>query len=205
MVASNCWPLGKKQPEFTIEMVNMPIFGPTKEVPFPLFGIELKKGEDKKSFTAMVEDSAQEIVGKITDKEYLARKAARGIMPWLNRVLEELGIHHEEHKVPPEVLDMIEKKAAAKNAMAAAQLKKRKGIRASKVVPKKQKISMASPTSAASSISGSARASTNAVEVSAENSGWGPTEAVMEVEKIDALEDIGGQRVEGVDRPEPSA
>jgi hypothetical protein len=28
---------------------------------------------------------------------------------------------------------------------------------------------------------------------------------MMEVEKIDALEDIGGQRVEGVDRPEPSA
>jgi hypothetical protein len=83
MVVSNCWPLGKKQPEFTIEMVNVPIFGPTEEVPFPLFGIELKKGEDKKSFTAMVEDSAQEIVGKITDKEYLARKAARGIMPRL--------------------------------------------------------------------------------------------------------------------------
>jgi hypothetical protein len=100
---------------------------------------------------------------------------------------------------------MIEKKAAAKNATAAAQSKKRKGIRASKVVPKKQKISTASPTSTASSISGSARASTDAVEVSAENSGWGLTEDVMEVEKIDALEDIGGQRVEGVDRPEPSA
>jgi hypothetical protein len=37
----------------------------------------------------------QEIVGKITDKEYLARKATEGIMPWLNRVLEELDIHHE--------------------------------------------------------------------------------------------------------------
>jgi hypothetical protein len=56
MVASNCWPLGKKQPEFTIEMVNVPVFGPTEGVPFLRFGIELKEGEDKKSFTTMVED-----------------------------------------------------------------------------------------------------------------------------------------------------
>jgi hypothetical protein len=158
MVASNCWPLGKKHPEFTIKMVNVPVFGPAEGVPFPWFGIELKEGEDKKSFVTMVEDGAREIVGKITDKEYLARKAAGGTMPRLNRVLEELRIHHEEHKVPPEVLSMIKekkKKAAAKNAIAAAESKKRKGIGASKVVAKKQKIPMASPTSATSSVFGS--------------------------------------------------
>jgi hypothetical protein len=31
-------------------------------------------------------------------------------MPRLNRVLEELRIHHEEHSVPPEVLATIEEK-----------------------------------------------------------------------------------------------
>jgi hypothetical protein len=72
MVASNCWPLSKKQPEFTIEMVNVPVYGPVEGVPFPRFGIELKEGEDKKAFATMVEDGAREIVGKITDKEYLA-------------------------------------------------------------------------------------------------------------------------------------
>jgi hypothetical protein len=55
-------------------------------------------------------------------------------MPWLNRVLEELGIHHEEHEVPTKVLTTIEqkrKKVAAKNATAAVESKKRKGIGAS--------------------------------------------------------------------------
>jgi hypothetical protein len=55
MVASNCWPVGKGQPSFTIEMVNVPIYGPTDGVPFPRFEIELNKGEDPKEFTAIVE------------------------------------------------------------------------------------------------------------------------------------------------------
>jgi hypothetical protein len=118
-------------------MVNMPIFGPAKGVPFSRFGTELKEGEDNKSFMAMVEDGAWEIVGKIIDREYLAWKATGGTMPLLNRVLEELGIHLEEHKVPLEVLAMIEKKAAAKNATVAVESKKRKEIGASKVVAKK--------------------------------------------------------------------
>jgi hypothetical protein len=33
---------------------------------------DLVEGEDKMAFTAKVEDGAQEIVRKITDKEYLA-------------------------------------------------------------------------------------------------------------------------------------
>jgi hypothetical protein len=55
MVASNCWPLDKGQPSFTIEMVNVPIYGLAKRVPFPRFEIELREGEDKKAFAAMVE------------------------------------------------------------------------------------------------------------------------------------------------------
>jgi hypothetical protein len=70
-VASNCWSLGKKQAEFPIEMVNVPVYGPIEGVPFPRFGINFKEGEDKKAFATMVEDGAREIVGKITDKEYL--------------------------------------------------------------------------------------------------------------------------------------
>jgi hypothetical protein len=96
--------------------------------------------EDKKAFAAEVEEGARLIVGKIFDREYLAQKVAGGTMPWLNRVLEELGIHHEEHEVPTEVLTTIEqkrKKAAAKNAIAAVESKKRKGIGASQVVGKK--------------------------------------------------------------------
>jgi hypothetical protein len=53
-------------------MVNVPVYGPVDGVPFPWVGIEWKEGEDKKAFVAMVEDGAREIVGKISDKEYLA-------------------------------------------------------------------------------------------------------------------------------------
>jgi hypothetical protein len=35
MVASNCWPLGKRNPEFTIEMVNVPVFDLAEGVPLP--------------------------------------------------------------------------------------------------------------------------------------------------------------------------
>ena len=61
-------------------------------------------------------------------------------MPRLNRGFEELGIHHEEHKVPSKVLKSIEekaKKATAKNTTAVAELKKRKGPGGSKTISKK--------------------------------------------------------------------
>lgn len=35
MVVSNCWPLGKGQPSFTIEMVHVPVYGPIEGLPFP--------------------------------------------------------------------------------------------------------------------------------------------------------------------------
>jgi hypothetical protein len=56
------------------------------------------------------------------------------MMPRLNRVLEELGINHEEHEVSSEVLATIEEKkrrAAAKNATVTVETKKRKGVGAS--------------------------------------------------------------------------
>jgi hypothetical protein len=41
MVASNYGPLGKRNPEFTIEMVNVPIYVLVEGVPFPRFNHEL--------------------------------------------------------------------------------------------------------------------------------------------------------------------
>jgi hypothetical protein len=130
-------------------------------------------------------------------------------MPRLNRVLEQLRIHHEEHSIPPEVLATIEekKKAAAKNATAAAESKKRKGIGASKVVAKKQKTStvvVAFAMSIAFSASRSVRVSANAEEFSTENTSGGPIDIAAEAEKADATEDIGGQRAEDMDRSKPS-
>jgi hypothetical protein len=100
MVASNYWPLGKRNLEFRIEMVNVPVYGPAGGVPVPRFNRELPANEDKKAFAAEVEEGARLIVGKISDREYLARKVDGGSMPRLNRDLEELGIQHEEHVVP---------------------------------------------------------------------------------------------------------
>jgi hypothetical protein len=81
MVACNFWPLGKRNEEFTIEMVHVPVFGPAEGLPFPRFDRELPAGEDKKAFVAEVEEGARQIVGKMTDKEYLTRRAAEGTMP----------------------------------------------------------------------------------------------------------------------------
>lgn len=109
MVAVNYWPLGRRNPEFRIELVSLHIFGPAKGLPFPRFGLELKEGENPEDYVADVE-GAREIVGRIYDKEYLARKATEGTMPRLNRVFEEIGVRHKEHTVPLEVLASIEDK-----------------------------------------------------------------------------------------------
>ena len=54
-------------------------------VPFPCFGIAEETFED---FVAAVEQEAREIVGDITDKDFLARRAVAGTMPCLNCVFE---------------------------------------------------------------------------------------------------------------------
>ena len=58
-----------------------------------------------------MEQEAWGIVGDIFDKEFLTLRAIVGTMPRLNRVFEELGIHHEEQKVPTKVLKSLEDKA----------------------------------------------------------------------------------------------
>ena len=98
-------------------------------------------------FVAAMEQEAREIVGDITNKEFLVWRAVAGTMPWLNCVFEELGIHHTEHKVPAKVLKSMEDKArkdVAKNDTTTAKLKKRKGTGVAKAVSKKRKIDAAS-------------------------------------------------------------
>jgi len=84
MVAARFWPLGKSRPSFKVEMVNLPIYGEAGGVPFPRFGIELSEDETPEDFIAAVEQEAQGIVGDISDKEFLARRAIAGTMPQLN-------------------------------------------------------------------------------------------------------------------------
>jgi hypothetical protein len=110
----------------------------------------------------------------MSDKEYLARKSATSTMPWLNRVPKELGIHHEEYVVPPEVFASIEekkKKAAAKNATAAGESRKRKGQVGPKAVAKKLKTVGTFAAPVLSPTSSSAQASASAKEGSVEDTG----------------------------------
>lgn len=81
-------------------------------------------------YVATIEEGAHDILGEMSDKEYLAWRAIRGMMPRLKNVFEELRMHHEEHMVPTKVLKSLEdkaKKAAAKNTTVVAEAKKRKG------------------------------------------------------------------------------
>jgi hypothetical protein len=71
MVASNYWPLGRRNEEFTIEMVQVPIFGPSEGIPFPRFNRGLPEDETKESFLDRVKASACRIVGKFSVKEYV--------------------------------------------------------------------------------------------------------------------------------------
>ena len=130
----------------SIKMVNLPVFGEGVGVPFPRFGIKHSEAKTAEDFTTIVEQEAWEIVGEMFDKEYLARRAIAGTMSRLNCVFEELGIHHEEHKVPAKVLKSLEdkaKKAATKNNTAAPESKKRRGTSPAKAVSKKWKIDVA--------------------------------------------------------------
>ena len=44
------------------------------------------------SFVFEVEEATVGLVGKISEHEYMSRRAVAGTMPWLNQVFEELGI-----------------------------------------------------------------------------------------------------------------
>lgn len=54
MVAADYWPLGKWNPEFRMEYVKLPVFGPAEGLPFPRFGLELKEGESPRPSPLML-------------------------------------------------------------------------------------------------------------------------------------------------------
>jgi hypothetical protein len=139
------------------------VFGLAEGLPFPRFDRALPPDQDKDAFVLEIEEAARQIIGKMSDKEYLAQRSVSGMMPRLNRVLEEFGIHHEEYVVPPDVLATIEEKkmkATAKNATTAVESKKRKGMAGPKVLAKRMKTSAAVATPTVSAVS-SAQASTS--------------------------------------------
>jgi hypothetical protein len=123
-------------------------------------------------------------------------------MPWLNRVLEELGIHHEEYEIPPEVLASLEekKKNAAKNTTAAAKSKKRKGQMGPKALAKKLKVGSTSTAPRASPTSSSVQASASAREGSMEDTSGDHAASTTE-EVLETLADGGDG---GVDAREAS-
>ena len=124
--------MGKNNPAFQLEQVKVPVFGPEAGILFPRFGQSLGEGVTEDSFISEVEEAAIGLVGKISEREYMSRRAVFGIMPRLNRVFEELGIVYREREVPAEVIASIDKKkkkTSVKNAnvTAEAESKKRKG------------------------------------------------------------------------------
>ncbi|XP_066342308.1 uncharacterized protein [Miscanthus floridulus] len=122
---------------------------------FPRFGQSLGEGVTDHSFISEVEEAAIGLVGKISEREYMSRRAVAGIMPWLNRVFEELGIVYREREVPTEVIASIDKKkkkkTSAKNVTAEAESKKRKGAAVAQAPAKKKKSSALVIAPAASS------------------------------------------------------
>ncbi|XP_021321605.1 uncharacterized abhydrolase domain-containing protein DDB_G0269086-like [Sorghum bicolor] len=163
MVAADYWPLGRRTDEFTIEMVQVPVFGPPEGLPFPRFGAGIPEDETKESFLDRVEVSARRIVGKISEKEYLQRRSALGTMPRFNRVFEELGIEYEDYVIPPDVLLGLEKKKDSSKAVALAESKKRKGGGAVKRLAKKRRAEVVLETPVESSSARSSGAESNSV------------------------------------------
>jgi hypothetical protein len=128
MVATNYWPLGRRMPAMIIEMVHLSVFSEGVGVPFPRFGFQWKEDRVAEKFVKSVEAGVREILGEMSDKEYLARRAIAGTMPRLNRVFEEFEIHHDEHDVPAKVHKSLEDKAKkATNKNTPLQLRQRKG------------------------------------------------------------------------------
>lgn len=142
MVAAKYCPLAKDRPPIRIENVLLPIFGEAVGVPFPRVDLKLVEGQTTMEFVSMIELMACEIIGDISLREYTARRAEASNMPRLNRVFEELGVHHAEHNVPPKVLhDYADKlkKEASKNATAATESKKRRQTNPVVKVPRKKR------------------------------------------------------------------
>ncbi|XP_021315213.1 uncharacterized abhydrolase domain-containing protein DDB_G0269086-like [Sorghum bicolor] len=209
MVAADYWLLGRRTDEFTIEMVQVPVFGPPEGLPFPRFGAGIPEDETKESFLDRVEVSARRIVGKISEKEYLQRRSALGTMPRFNRVFEELGIEYEDYVIPPDVLLGLEKKKDSSKAVALAESKKRKGGGAVKQLAKKRRAEVVLETPVESSSARSSGAESNSVAsapAGAAAAGGAPeVEASRAVSSVRApFASLLGEESSDAEAPEPS-
>jgi len=74
-----------------LERVKLSVFGEEVGVPFPRFNIEHAADETETEFFSYVEQETREILGDVSDHEYLARRLIGGTMPRLNHVFEELA------------------------------------------------------------------------------------------------------------------
>jgi hypothetical protein len=163
MVAADYWPLGRRNDKFTIEMVQVPVFGPPEGLPFPQFRVGLPEDEKEESFLDRVEVSVRRIVGKISEKEYLQQKSTLGNMSRFNRVFEELGIEYDDYVIPPDVLLGLEKKKDSSKAVAAAEARKIKGGGAVKQLAKKRRAEVLLDAPVESSSARSSSAESNSV------------------------------------------
>jgi len=116
------------------------------------------------------------------------------MMPRLNRVFEEFGIHHEEHDVPVKVHKSIEdkaRKAAAKIVTDVAEARKRKGAIMPKVITKRRK---SRDTSVAASANASMATSANDDDEVVEKVGGGSGSATARMggERSTTYLDLGG-------------
>jgi FtsP/CotA-like multicopper oxidase with cupredoxin domain len=87
-------------------MVSLLVFSDGVGVLFTHFDVKRVEDVTASDFVATMEETC-EILGEMSNKEYLALRSIMGTMPHLNLVFEELGIYHKEHKVPAKVLKSI--------------------------------------------------------------------------------------------------
>ena len=147
VVVSNFWPLGKHRPRMTLVRMKLPVFGSAEREFCPCFYLSHVEDETDEEFINEVEQSASKILGEISEREYLSRRAIGCTMPRLNRVFEEMKVKYGDCKVPEKILKSVEDKAtkASRSAVAPialvwAESKKRKEGDAPKAVAKKRKV-----------------------------------------------------------------
>ena len=95
-----------------LEKMKLSVFGGEEGEMCPFFSLQHIEDETDKEFITYVESTIALVLGKISDREYLARRAIGGTMPLLNRILEKLKLKYGDRKVPEKVLMSIEDKAA---------------------------------------------------------------------------------------------
>lgn len=121
MVLSKFWPLGKYRLEMSLVKMKLPVFGSEEGEFVPCFKLCRSEDETDEEFVKAIEKGATMLLGEISDKEYLSRRAIGGTMSRLNRVFEEMKVQYGEWKVPDKVIRSIEAKAAKAASATAAQ------------------------------------------------------------------------------------